>query len=82
MSVVMRVQPIEHGALQALNSVLQSVESVRSARATYPLRLAFTGVVFARGRVAPGVVYLRGLCEPYLALRRRDGDEPAPTPLP
>ena len=39
----MRVQPVEHGALQALNSVLQSIESVRNARALYLLLLAFAG---------------------------------------
>lgn len=39
----MRVQPIEHGALQALNAVLQSIESVRNARALYLLMLAFAG---------------------------------------
>ena len=43
MSVVLRVQPVEHGALQALNSVLQSIESVRNARALYLLLLAFAG---------------------------------------
>jgi len=37
----MRVQPHEQGALQALNSVLQSIESVRNARALYLLLLAF-----------------------------------------
>lgn len=30
-------------------------------------------LVFALGLVLPGVVYLRGLCELYLALRRSDG---------
>jgi hypothetical protein len=45
MSVVMRVQPVEHGALQALNSVLQSIESVRNARALYLLLLAFAGAL-------------------------------------
>ena len=39
----MRVQPVEHGALQALNAVLQSIESVRNARALYLLMLAFAG---------------------------------------
>jgi hypothetical protein len=38
--------------------------------------LTGAGVVFALGLVVPGVVYLRGLCELYLALRRLDGDEP------
>ena len=37
----MRVHPVEHGALQALSSVLQSIESVRNARAMYLLLLAF-----------------------------------------
>lgn len=36
------------------------------------------GVVFALGLVVPAVVYLRGLCELYLALRRSDGDPPPP----
>lgn len=36
--------------------------------------LTGAGVVFALGLVVPGVVYLRGLCELYLALRRLDGD--------
>lgn len=35
------------------------------------------GVVFALGLVVPAVVYLRGLCELYLALRRSDGHDPA-----
>ncbi len=39
----MRVQPNEPGALQALNSVLQSIESVRNTRALYLLLLAFAG---------------------------------------
>ncbi len=39
----MRVHPVNHGALQALNSVLQSIESVRNARALYLLLLAFAG---------------------------------------
>ena len=48
--------------------------------------LTGAGVVFALGLVLPGVVYLRGLCELYLALRRIDGDAaplasaPLPTP--
>lgn len=37
----MRVQPVDQGALPALNSVLQSIESVRNARALYLLLLAF-----------------------------------------
>lgn len=40
--------------------------------------LTGAGVVFALGLVVPGVVYLRGLCELYLSLRRSDGD-PLPT---
>jgi hypothetical protein len=56
MSVVMRVQPVEHGALQALNSVLQSIESVRNARALYLLLLAFAGaglmMTLAQGALA------------------------------
>lgn len=40
--------------------------------------LTGAGVVFALGLVVPGVVYLRGLCELYLSLRRLDGD-PLPT---
>jgi len=36
--------------------------------------LTGAGVVFALGLVVPGVVYLRGLCELYLSLRRLDGD--------
>jgi len=40
--------------------------------------LTGAGVVFALGLVVPGVVYLRGLCELYLALRRSDGEPPAP----
>lgn len=35
-------------------------------------------LVFALGLVLPGVVYLRGLCELYLALRRSDGTPPPP----
>jgi hypothetical protein len=35
-------------------------------------------LVFALGLVLPGVVYLRGLCELYLALRRSDGAPPPP----
>ena len=40
---------------------------------------ALTGaeVVFALGLVVPGVVYLRGLCELYLSLRRLDADPPS-----
>ena len=38
--------------------------------------LTGAGVVFALGLVVPGVVYLRGLCELYLSLRRLDGDPP------
>jgi len=38
--------------------------------------LTGAGVVFALGLVVPGVVYLRGLCELYLALRRSDGEPP------
>ena len=38
--------------------------------------LSGAGVVFALGLVVPGVVYLRGLCELYLALRRSDGEAP------
>ncbi len=52
----MRVQPVEHGALQALNSVLQSIESVRNARALYLLLLAFAGaglmMTLAQGALA------------------------------
>jgi hypothetical protein len=33
-------------------------------------------LVFALGLVLPGVVYLRGLCELYLTLRRSDGPQP------
>lgn len=32
------------------------------------------GLVFALGLVLPGLVYLRGLCELFLALRRADGE--------
>lgn len=35
-------------------------------------------LVFALGLVLPGVVYLRGLCELYLTLRRSDGAPPPP----
>jgi hypothetical protein len=42
MSVVMRVQPVDQGALPALNSLLQSIESVRNASALYLLTLAFS----------------------------------------
>ena len=38
----MRVQPNDHGALQALHSVLLSIDSVRNARAWYLLLLGFT----------------------------------------
>ncbi len=52
----MRVQPVEHGALQALNAVLQSIESVRNARALYLLLLAFAGagllMTLAQGALA------------------------------
>lgn len=52
----MRVQPVEHGALQALNAVLQSIESVRNARALYLLLLAFAGaglmLTLAQGALA------------------------------
>ena len=41
--------------------------------------LTGAGLVFALGLVVPGVVYLRGLCELYLALQRSDG-QPAPLP--
>jgi hypothetical protein len=41
--------------------------------------LTGAGLVFALGLVVPGVVYLRGLCELYLALRRSDDAAP-PTP--
>jgi len=44
--------------------------------------LTGAGVVFALGLVVPGVVYLRGLCELYLALRRLDGDDPPSGPTP
>ncbi len=39
------------------------------------------GLVFALGLVVPGAVYLRGLCELFLALRRAD-DEAAGAPAP
>jgi hypothetical protein len=56
MSVVMRVQPVEQGALQALNAVLSSIESVRNARALYLLLLAFAGaglmMTLAQGALA------------------------------
>lgn len=42
--------------------------------------LTGAGVVFALGLVVPAVVYLRGLCELYLALRRSDGHDPAASP--
>jgi hypothetical protein len=42
--------------------------------------LTGAGVVFALGLVVPGVVYLRGLCELFLALRRLDAEPPAPSP--
>ena len=52
----MRVQPVEPGALQALNAVLQSIESVRNARALYLLLLAFAGggllISLAQGALA------------------------------
>ncbi|MDH4391168.1 MAG: hypothetical protein QE285_07060 [Aquabacterium sp.] len=52
----MRVQPVEHGALQALNAVLQSIESVRNARALYLLMLAFASasllMTLAQGALA------------------------------
>jgi hypothetical protein len=38
--------------------------------------LTGAGVVFALGLVVPAVVYLRGLCELYLALRRLDDETP------
>jgi len=43
---------------------------------------ALTGasVVFALGLVLPGVVYLRGLCELFLALAHLDGDPPPGVP--
>jgi hypothetical protein len=40
------------------------------------------GLVFALGLVVPGAVYLRGLCELFLALRRLDADDDAPATLP
>lgn len=39
--------------------------------------LTGAGLVFALGLVVPGVVYLRGLCELFLALRRSDDETPA-----
>jgi len=39
--------------------------------------LSGAGVVFALGLVLPGVVYLRGLCELFLALDGLDADAPA-----
>ena len=52
----MRVQPHEQGALQALNSVLQSIESVRNARALYLLLLAFasSGLLLTMAQSALG----------------------------
>jgi hypothetical protein len=42
--------------------------------------LTGAGVVFALGLVLPGVVYLRGLCELFLALRRLEGEAPPAGP--
>lgn len=39
--------------------------------------LSGAGLVFALGLVVPGAVYLRGLCELYLALRRADQEAAA-----
>jgi hypothetical protein len=39
------------------------------------------GVVFALGLVLPGVVYLRGLCELFLALRRLEADATPDCPI-
>jgi hypothetical protein len=44
--------------------------------------LTGAGIVFALGLVLPGVVYLRGLCEVFLALRRLDVAWGLPDPLP
>ena len=52
----MRVQPSTHGALPAVNSVLQSIESVRNAPALYLLMLALAGsgllLTLAQGALA------------------------------
>lgn len=40
--------------------------------------LTGAGLVFALGLVVPGVVYLRGLCELFLALQRLDDDAASP----
>jgi len=52
----MRVQPSTQGALPAVNSVLQSIESVRNAPAMYLLMLALAGsglmLTFAQGALA------------------------------
>lgn len=44
--------------------------------------LTGAGVVFALGLVVPGVVYLRGLCELFLALRRSDDADSLAAPMP
>ncbi len=61
----MRVQPKDSGALQALESVLQSLESVRNARALYLLMLAFAGtgllMTLAQSALARGSGVVGGL---------------------
>ena len=54
MNVVMAVQPSDRGALPALNSVLQSIESVRNAPALYLLMLSFavSGLLVTAGQAA------------------------------
>jgi hypothetical protein len=54
MTVVMAVQPSDRGALPALNSVLQSIESVRNAPALYLLMLSFavSGLLVTAGQSA------------------------------
>jgi hypothetical protein len=71
MTVVMAVQPSDRGALPALNSVLQSIESVRNYPALYLLLLSFaaSGLLvsaaqgaMARSATLPSVLALAAAC--------------------
>lgn len=56
---------------------LRTVPGAPALSALGSAALTGAGVVFALGLVVPALVYLRGLCELYLALRRSDGHDPA-----
>jgi hypothetical protein len=61
---------------------LRTVPGAPALSAHTAAAISGAGVVFALGLLLPGVVYLRGLCEVFLALRRLDAPAPMPSPDP